>query len=153
MTSTGHEVGRRLACHLCKRSEAKQSEAVCEAKETTFVFANRLKLELKKERKWTPPPETSAEQSWVSHQADVVFVFFFLHKQDGRAVWRKFSDMLQPACDTNILQYVLRCFCFFFCLFFSFRYWTPVRRPALTHRLITCFLHIYKKSLKSKVFL
>lgn len=123
--------------------QAKQSKAVCEAEEMAFVVAKRLKFELKKERKMSA---TSWNLSWTvpGFPSSRRFFVFFLHKQDGKAVWRKFSDMLQPVCDTNILQYVLRCLYFFLSVFFSFRYWTPVRRPALTHRLITWFIHIYK---------
>lgn len=118
VTSTGHEVGRRLACHLCKRSKAKRSEAVCEAEEVTFVFAKRLKLELKKERKWTPPPETSAEQSWVSHQADVVFVFFFFCTSKMEEL---FGGNLATCYSLRVTQILYNTYCVvfvFFCLFF-----------------------------------
>lgn len=72
--------------------------------------------------------ETSAEQSWVSDREVDIFV---------QARWNSFCRNLATwysLCDTNILHYVLR----------HFRYWTPLSRPLLTHRLITWFLYIYK---------
>lgn len=43
-----------------------------------------------------PPPETSAEQSWVSrHEADIFFVCFCTSMME-ELFGGKFSDMLQP---------------------------------------------------------
>lgn len=56
----------------------------------------------------------------------------FLYKHDGTALGNLAT--CYSLCDTNILHYELR----------HFRYWTPLSRPSLTHRLITWFLYIYK---------
>lgn len=96
--------------------------------------SNRIDFPLCKERKKKRQNgqhfvmETSAEQSWVSHHEADIFV---------QAWWNSFCGNLATCyslCDTNILHYELR----------HFRYWTPLSRPSLTHRLITWFLYIYK---------
>lgn len=139
VTSTGHEVGWRLACHLCEQSKAKRSSVW--SRRNDLHLCKKIEIRIENGEKMNG---TSWNLRWtvLGFQLSRRFrLLFFLHKQDGRAAWRKFSNMLQPLCDTNILQYVLSCF---FLSVFAFRYWAPVRRPALTHRLITWFLHIYK---------
>lgn len=81
--------------------------------------------------------EASAEQSRVSHHEADIFI---------QAWWNSFRGNLATCyslCDTNILHYILR----------HFRYWTPLSRPSLAHRLITWFLYIYKMFKKQRISL
>lgn len=115
VTSTGHEVGRRLACHLCKRSKAKRSGVWSRINDLRLC----KKIEIRIGEKMNA---TSWNLRWTvlgfpSSRRCFRFLFFF-----AQARWKsclaEIYDMLQPACDTNILQYVLRCFCFFLSVFF-----------------------------------
>lgn len=117
-------------CHLCKQSKAMyEAESIhrsClrESKRNDFPLCRKRKGQ----NGHHFVMETSAQQSWVSHHEADIFV---------QAWWNSFCGNLATCyslCDTNILHYELR----------HFRYWTPLSRPSLTHRLITLFLYIYK---------
>lgn len=64
-----------------------------------------------------------------------------LYKHDGS--FRGNLATCYSLCDTNILHYILR----------HFRYWTPLSRPSLAHRLITWFLYIYNMFKKQSISL
>lgn len=136
VTSTGHEVGWRLACHLCKQSKAKRCVKLMKWPSSLQKDWNLNSKRRENERHLLKPQQNSP-----------VFVFLFcLHKRHGEAGNLATCYSL---CVTQIF-YNSTALLFFFVCFFSFRYWTPVRRPALTHRLITWFIHIYKNLSKAK---
>lgn len=115
-------------CYLCKQSRAMYEAKTIHQSCLPETEINDFSLCKKRQNGHHFVMETSAQQSWVSHQEADIFI---------QAWWNSFRGNLATCyslCDTNILHYELR----------HFRYWTPLSRPSLTHRLITWFLYIYK---------
>lgn len=110
---------------MCVKPKPSTSPAYEKAKEIIFLFAKKKRKDkMDTTLSWKPP---------LDSPGFLIMKQTFLYKHDGTAFAEIFATCYS-LCDTNILHYVLR----------HFRYWTPLSRPSLTHRLITWFLYIYK---------
>lgn len=136
MTTTGHEVGRRLACHLCKRSKAKRCVKLkkwCTSLQKDWNLNSKSR---ENERHLLKPP--------LNSPGFPIVVFFCTSKME-----KLFGGNLATCYSLYVTQIFYNTYCVvFFVCFFPLDI-GPQWRPALTHQLITWFIHIYKNLWKA----